>query len=80
MRAFRDAAESICMGEMVSRQIWSSQNWSLLPLQVIINLLLVYYFLFLGYDVYCFAATSFERLHDIANQFSGMAWQAVQSK
>ena len=34
MRAFRDAAESICMGEMVSRQIWSSQNWSLLPLQV----------------------------------------------
>lgn len=37
MRAFRDAANSICMGEMVSRQIWSSQNWSLLPLQVIWN-------------------------------------------
>lgn len=34
MRAFRDAAESIAMGEMVSKQIRSQQNWSLLPLQV----------------------------------------------
>jgi len=37
MRALRNAAESIAMGEMVNRQIWATQNWSLLSLQGILS-------------------------------------------